>query len=119
MNRRQYISETIVASVGASVRDNLKPQRNPAEQTVTMQQERDGGVRWSAWLGQQRMRTKSEKKKDLIEQLAHFLVDNQAGKSIALQMEGSRPPGDPRPGMAREWANLRSASTLQGYPEYD
>lgn len=39
------------------------------------------------------MRTNAEKKKDLIESLAHFLVDNQAGKSIALQMEGSRPPG--------------------------
>lgn len=65
------------------------------------------------------MRTKAEKKKYLIESLAHFLVDNQAGKSIALQMEGSRPEGDPRPALAREWATLRSASTLNGYPEYE
>ena len=65
------------------------------------------------------MQTKVEKKKDLIESLAHFLVDNQAGKSIALQMEGSRSPSDLRPALAKEWANLRSASTLQGYPEYE
>ena len=65
------------------------------------------------------MQTKAEKKKRLIEELAHFLVDNQAGKSIALQMEGSRGDGDPRPALAKEWAKLRSASTLHGYPEYE
>ena len=59
------------------------------------------------------------KKKELIAQLAHFLVDNQAAKSIILQMDSMRTEGDPRPAMGKEWAKLRSASTLQGYPEYD
>lgn len=65
------------------------------------------------------MVTRQAKKEILIETLAHFLVDNQGGKSIALQMEGSRPDGDPRPALAKEWAKLRSASTLHGYPEFD
>lgn len=65
------------------------------------------------------MVTRETKKQILIETLAHFLVDNQAGKSIALQMEAGRTEGDPRPALSREWAKLRGASTLHGYPEYD
>jgi hypothetical protein len=65
------------------------------------------------------MKNKTDLKNRLIEQLAHFLVDNQAGKSIALQMEASRPKDDPRPSMGKEWAQLRSASTLNGYPTYE
>jgi hypothetical protein len=44
-----------------------------------------------------------------------FLAGNPAGKSIALQVEGSRSEGDPRPAWAREWANLRSTAPLFGY----
>jgi len=62
---------------------------------------------------------KSTRKKRLIEQLAHFLVDDQAAKSIVLQMDGQRPKNDPRPAMGKEWASLRSASTLMGYPTYE
>jgi hypothetical protein len=63
------------------------------------------------------MVTRETKKQVFIEQLARFLVENQAGKSIALQMESGRPESDPRPALAKEWAKLRGASTLQGYPE--
>ena len=57
-------------------------------------------------------------KKKLIELLAHFLVDNPIEKSIALSLEADRPLNDPRPRMASEWASLRNASTLHGYPQY-
>lgn len=52
------------------------------------------------------------RKKQFIIKLAAFLVENQAGKSIALQMESSHAPVR----WASEWANLRSASPLHGYP---
>ncbi len=61
--------------------------------------------------------TRQQKKQILIEELAHFLVDDQAAKSIALQMDHQRPDTDPRPKLAVEWAKLRSASTLHGYPD--
>ncbi len=61
--------------------------------------------------------TRQEKKQILIEALAHFLVDDQAAKSIALQMDHQRPTNDPRPKLAVEWAKLRSASMLSGYPD--
>jgi hypothetical protein len=59
--------------------------------------------------------TRQQKKQILIEKLAHFLVDNQAAKSIALHMDHQRPDSDPRPKLAVEWAKLRNASTLMGY----
>ena len=62
------------------------------------------------------MNTRLERKQRLIEALAHFLVDNQAGKSIMLQMEVARSPIVP---FAKEWATLRGASTLHGYPTFD
>ena len=44
---------------------------------------------------------------DFIAALAHFLVHDQAKKSIELEM------GKPA---AKEWAELRGASPLMGYP---
>jgi hypothetical protein len=63
--------------------------------------------------------TKEERKQDFIKQLAHFLVDNQAGKSIFLQMESMREDNNLMPKLATEWANLRTASMLRGYPNFD
>ena len=63
------------------------------------------------------MVTRETKKQILIEQLAHFLVDDQAMKSIALEMDHARSKDDPRPKLAIEWAKLRGCSTLHGYQE--
>jgi hypothetical protein len=49
-----------------------------------------------------------------LDQLTSFLVDNQAGKSIRLEMEQSAPGNYLM--LAREWAALRSATPLFGYP---
>lgn len=50
-----------------------------------------------------------------IARLARFLAENQAVKSMALEVETKRPPlVSPR--WAREWADLRAASPLFGYP---
>ncbi len=54
-----------------------------------------------------------------IEELAHFLVDEQVAKSIALQIEHERPKNNLFPKFACEWAKLRNASTLFGYPTYE
>ena len=59
------------------------------------------------------------KKKRLIEQLAHFLVDDQAAKSIVLQMDCQRPHDDQRPAMGKEWAALRGAATITSYATYE
>ena len=59
------------------------------------------------------------KKQQLIQQLAHFLCDNAGAKSIALQMDGLRPQGDPRPAFGKEWAALRAASPITGYATYE
>lgn len=53
-----------------------------------------------------------ERKKQFILKLAAFLVENQAGKSIALQIQSPNAPVQ----WATEWANLRNASPLHGYP---
>lgn len=62
---------------------------------------------------------KADKKQVFIQELAHFLVDNQVGKSILLQVEANlhRPPGCPI--MIKEWAHLRSVSGLFGYPDFE
>ena len=62
---------------------------------------------------------RKNQKKELIQMLAHFLVDDQAAKSIALQMDHQRPANDPRPQLAAEWAGLRASSGLHGYPTYE
>lgn len=60
------------------------------------------------------------KKKEFIKQLASFLVGNQAGKSIALEVEArsisSQLPG---PFLATEWAALRNASPVFGYATHE
>ena len=61
----------------------------------------------------------TSKKQKLIEELAHFLVDRQAGKSILLQMGAERPGGDKVPVLAQEWAKLRNAAGIHGYPDFD
>lgn len=60
-----------------------------------------------------------EKKARLINQLAHFLTDDQAGKSIMLQMEQERSSDDTRPALAKEWAALRGVSQVGGYPTFE
>lgn len=55
-----------------------------------------------------------QKKEHFIQTLAIYLQNNQAGKSIALQMERERKPVLP---WAQEWAEVRSASGLRGYPD--
>ena len=47
------------------------------------------------------------RKQDFVKRLAKFLVDGQASKSILLATNNS---------LAREWADLRSATPLFGYP---
>ena len=42
-------------------------------------------------------------KQQFIEQLAHFLVDDQAAKSIVLHMDNQRGANDPRPKLRKEW----------------
>jgi hypothetical protein len=53
------------------------------------------------------------KKKDLIQAFADYLVHNQAGKSIALEVE--RRIATPV-AWAKEWALIRHVSGLTGYP---
>jgi hypothetical protein len=48
-----------------------------------------------------------DRKREFIKALAQFLVGNQAHKSILLQMEKPE---------AKEWAALRNATPLMGYP---
>lgn len=57
------------------------------------------------------------RKTQFIIKLAEFLVENQIGKSIALEFEKqnkSIPLGFPK--WASEWARLRSTTPLFGYP---
>lgn len=63
----------------------------------------------------------SERKRRFVKALAQFLVGLQAGKSIALELEQKRidagiPPIVP---WAGEWAALRQATPLFGYPTMD
>jgi len=60
----------------------------------------------------------TRRKAQFIRQLAEFLVGNQAGKSICLQMDQMRPEnGVPR--LATEWAALRAKTPLFGYPSIE
>lgn len=53
------------------------------------------------------------RKKQFILRLAEYLVENQAGKSIALTMEPSNAPVK----WATEWSRVRTASPVRsGYP---
>jgi hypothetical protein len=52
------------------------------------------------------------KKAEFIRKLAGYLVGNQAGKSIALEMEQKRVPVVE---WAKEWAEVRNASPVFGY----
>ena len=54
------------------------------------------------------------KKAEFIRKLAGYLAGNQAGKSVALEME-SRGGGLPSVRWAREWADVRGASGIMGY----
>ena len=56
-----------------------------------------------------------EDKAAFVRELARFLAGDQAAKSIALQIESKRGATDPRPGLAKEWARLRSAAHLTGW----
>lgn len=60
-------------------------------------------------------------KQHCIEELAHFLVDQQGAKSILLELETRCRTirDDDRPRFAHEWALLRDAAGLTGYPTYD
>lgn len=53
---------------------------------------------------------RERKRAAFVKSLAAFLVDNQAGKGIALSLPSGVIP------WAREWANLRQKSWLHGYP---
>ena len=59
------------------------------------------------------MSDRLNRKEKFIKVLAQFLVENQAGKSIALELESRRKPMLP---WAHEWAALRNATPLFGYP---
>lgn len=54
-----------------------------------------------------------QKKQRFVKALAVLLVENQAGKSIALSMPSGIIP------WAREWAALRQQTNLQGYPSLE
>lgn len=57
----------------------------------------------------------TDRKAQFIRQLAAFLVENQAGKGIALGLEEKFPHPIK---WASEWAKLRSATPLFGYPTF-
>lgn len=61
-------------------------------------------------------KVKAERKARFIRALTEFLVGNQAGKSIALEMETRSPRPAPLTAWAHEWAKLRGATPLFGYP---
>lgn len=51
-----------------------------------------------------------------IAQLARFLCENEAGKSIALELEQRHPPLiAAMPKLAHEWAQLRCTVPIHGY----
>lgn len=59
-----------------------------------------------------------DRKYAFIRQLASFLVEGQAAKGICLQMDATR-PANGMPRFATEWAALRGATPLFGYPTVD
>ena len=60
-------------------------------------------------------KTSDNRRTQFIKALAAFLADNQAGKSIAIELETKFPPVH-RIMWAQEWAKLRGATPLFGYP---
>jgi len=58
----------------------------------------------------------AENKRRFIRQLAEFLAGNQAGKSIAMEVEARMKPVI---NWANQWAALRSTTPLFGYPTVD
>lgn len=61
------------------------------------------------------MKNEPNKKKEIIKAFAKFLVHNQAGKGMMLQVE-QNPNRRLEPKLAQEWANLRTVVDLVGYP---
>jgi hypothetical protein len=57
--------------------------------------------------------TPSDRKAEFVKALAEFLVGNQAGKGIALEVEHRTGGGIIK--WAQEWAKLRNATPLFGY----
>ncbi len=63
------------------------------------------------------MSTRLENKERFIQAVARYLVENQASKSIALEMESKIPP--PIHAWAKEWADVRNAAPIFGYATVD
>lgn len=61
-------------------------------------------------------KVRKERKAAFIARLAVYLAGEQAGKSISLEMERRVPPFSPGPQWASEWAFVRNATPLFGYP---
>ena len=55
------------------------------------------------------------RKQEFIRALAKFIAGNAGAKSIMLEMESKRRADDPRPALAKEWAELVSASPVRGW----
>ena len=58
--------------------------------------------------------TRIERKKEFIRAIAEYLAGNQAGKSIALELENENENVIVK--WAKEWQKLRSLSSIGGYP---
>lgn len=50
-----------------------------------------------------------------IKQLAQFMCENEAGKSIAIELEQKVPPLPGMPKWAQDWAALRQTTPIHGY----
>ena len=66
------------------------------------------------------MKTRLDRKLAFIRQLAKFLIEHEAHKSMMLEL-GADPVSQAlgKPSMAEEWARLRSTTPLQGYLSVD
>lgn len=60
-------------------------------------------------IGKAAVTAENDRKTRFIDELASYLVDDQAGQSIRLQM------GQPQ---AQRWAALRGSTPLTGYPSH-
>lgn len=61
------------------------------------------------------MNTRLERKKQFIRALAEYLVENEVGKSLSLELARKHPPIPPVPNWASEWRRVRELSPLFGY----
>lgn len=60
--------------------------------------------------------SRPDEKHRFIAQLARFMCENEAGKSIALELEQKRPQLiAAMPKLAHEWAALRCTTPIIGY----